>query len=414
MRKIVACNLDLLKVEAQKNESPSVAASQILFFRGEMKKLVNEGENKLFFFSRDRYLLDEFKQMMKNEGDNFAFCLRKELQDVFTDNRSRNSLFVIVSGKDVDFQLAVRTKTLFVVPGWINIEEKASRYGIHVDNIKQLIGLVRVLNNQNAWFFSLAVDVKTKVYALVDARYKYRAESSAEEQLIRGFQAMLKENNPNAEGYRKLLLYHFIAAYTNTPEFDDIELFGVIPSSNCDVNEYMFELMTYARELKGKRLPKNYDKSVPNRYKNLLLRHKAKSQNHGGGRTPLERMNMGSKEELETIQLNPDYKQRMTMLAREKRLNVCVFDDYITHGNSFNAVRNLLEKVGVNKIVFVSIGSFAQGFQKWDYKIDGDVFSSDYSYTLIHEETLTNYHINHAAKEEVESLFKIFIDNESI
>lgn len=52
---------------------------------------------------------------------------------------------------------------------------------------------------------------------------------------------------------------------TNSTEFDDIELFGMVPSSNCEVNEDLYSFMTSIRCLKGKRLPKNYAVTVPRR-----------------------------------------------------------------------------------------------------------------------------------------------------
>ena len=65
---------------------------------------------------------------------------------------------------------------------------------------------------------------------------------------------------------------------------------------------------------------------------------------------------LGAQDEFETLCINSDYKRRIERLKKEKRFNVIIFDDYMTHGNSFNAVRNLLENLGANKIIFVSLG----------------------------------------------------------
>lgn len=80
----------------------------------------------------------------------------------------------------------------------------------------------------------------------------------------------------------------------------------------------------------------------------------------------------------------------------------------MTHGNSFNAVRNLLEKLGANKIIFVSIGIFKSPFQKRDYVISGDVFSKEYNYQMVRYQSIDNYEINSAAKQEVSDLYDIF------
>lgn len=62
---------------------------------------------------------------------------------------------------------------------------------------------------------------------------------------------------------------------TNTTLFDDIELFGMIPSSNCSLNEDIFSFMTQVRYIKGKRLPKNKMEDA-----NLIQRITPKIQAH--------------------------------------------------------------------------------------------------------------------------------------
>lgn len=191
-------------------------------------------------------------------------------------------------------------------------------------------------------------------------------------------------------------------------DFDDIELFGMLPSSNCDMNEYVYDFMTQVRLLKGKQLPKHYKSDVTKAERNLLIRHKPKNQNHNGGRDRQARINLGAKDEFGTLIINSDYKKRIETLRREGRFNVCIFDDYMTHGNSFNAVRNLLEELGANKIIFVSIGIFMSDFQRRDYTITGDVFRPGYRYELETYQPLENYQINSNAKQEVTDLYNIF------
>lgn len=80
----------------------------------------------------------------------------------------------------------------------------------------------------------------------------------------------------------------------------------------------------------------------------------------------------------------------------------------MTHGNTFNAVRNLLETLGADKIVFVSMGLFKNPFQKKDYKITGSVYNDDYTYKLKSTTVLTNFDIDNDAKQEVSDLYDIF------
>ena len=62
---------------------------------------------------------------------------------------------------------------------------------------------------------------------------------------------------------------------------------------------------------------------------------------------------------------------------------VCVFDDYLTNGNTFEALRNLLIKCGVKKIIFVSIGKFKRRneseYVQKSFCIKGDVYSGRYT-----------------------------------
>lgn len=65
----------------------------------------------------------------------------------------------------------------------------------------------------------------------MDARYGYYAKTPEEKEMMQHFQELLKEGK--SRNYYKILLYHFLAGMTNSTEFDDIELFGMVPSSNC-------------------------------------------------------------------------------------------------------------------------------------------------------------------------------------
>ena len=79
----------------------------------------------------------------------------------------------------------------------------------------------------------------------------------------------------------------------------------------------------------------------------------------------------------------------------------------MTHGNTFNAVRNMLESIGANKIIFISLGYFGKAFQKKDYLLEGSVFDTSYTYNLISTEAQYPI-IDDGAKEEVSNLYEIF------
>lgn len=87
---------------------------------------------------------------------------------------------------------------------------------------------------------------------------------------------------------------------------------------------------------------------------------------------------MGATKEFETLMIDPAYKSLIKRLKAEKKFNVCIFDDYRTYGNTFEAVRNLFESLGADKIVCVALGDFRRAYHKNDYNIIGDVYSENY------------------------------------
>lgn len=396
MDKLLVCNLDLLKVFDGYENSRNNRDRLLEYF----ETFENYREkNHIVFYSRDNSLLETAKKRFLSEGiDYFMYVNRKDIRIVLTDPGVANNKFVVIGGKDVDFQLAANTRALFVVPTWIPTEEKALRYGIHVTNPNQLFQLVMALNNQKHWFAKLKIDEQTRVYCLMDGRYGYYAKDDNERDMVMHFQALLKQGT--AVSYYQILLYHFLAAMTNSKRFDDIEIFGMIPSSNCEYNEYIHEFMEHVREIKGKQGLRKASN------KNFLIRKTQKLKAHETV-SSAERAVMGGQHEFETLCINPEWKPKIKKLKKEGRFNVMIIDDYMTHGNTFNAVRNMLESIGVNKIIFISLGYFGKAFQKKDYLLEGSVFDTSYTYKLISTEVQYPI-IDDGAKEEVSNLYKIF------
>lgn len=413
MKKLIFCNLDLLKSQFDPDDYSAVDLSSIDYKELEKKRdkfikkfieLAEDTENKICFYSRKSEMLKKFKLVHKHD-ENFHFVQRNSVREFVMSNKNINNLFVFIGGKNKDFELAVNSRSLFIVPTWLPLEDKPERYGIHVDTVKQLYKFILTLNNQNTWYSVLEIDSITTCYSLMDARFGYYAKTLEEKDMLLHFQELLKEGK--SRNYYQILLYHFLAGMTNTMDFDDIELFGVIPSSDKSVNRDLFAFMTQVRQLKGKQLPKRNMTVGEPEYANLLIRHTKKRKAHIG-RTPQERAMLGGEEEFATLYINPDYKKRIEALKSQGRFNVCIFDDYMTHGNSFNSVRNLLENLGANKIIFVSLGLFRNPFQKKDYNIWGSVYNGDYVWELCDDEILNNFVINEEAKQEVSDLYDIF------
>lgn len=399
MKKLLFVNIDLLKKEI---DGRNVLEYRNRFLEYASELCQNEEENEIAFVSMHQDTLQSAADyFIKEKGyTKFRFFPRSSVREFVRKNPVRNNYFVFISGKEVDFHVAVNCKALFIVPTWIPGDEKSQYYGVHIDTPEQLFKFIKTLNNQNSWYSRLDINQNQTCFSLMDARYGYYAKSSEEREMLVHFQELLKESQ--SRNYYEILLYHFLAGMTNTTLFDDIELFGMIPSSDCSLNPYMHNFMTQVRYIKGKRLPKNNMT-----YDNLLIRHTPKQKAHDAYYS-YQRIELGANDEFSTLCVNPDFKNKIDTLRKSNKFNVLIFDDYMTHGNTFNAVRVLLETLGVNKIIFVSLGSFNKPFQKKDYVISGSVYSQGYRYTIVGQQSLNNYQYQENAKTEVAELYGIF------
>lgn len=400
MEKILFCNLDLLKITFDGNTNAALhnTRNQFLEYANE---LCSDEENHIYFISRDQKLLNSAEEhfVKKHSYSNFKFRLRERARDFVMQYRHHNNLFVFIGGKDVDFHMAVHTKSLFIVPTWIPVEEKAEFYGVHVDTPDQLFKFIRTLNNHENWYAQVEIEPNIIILSLMDGRYKYKYKTENERNMIEHFEQLLKFGQ--SRNYYDILLYHFLAGMTNSKLFDEIELFGMIPSSDCSLNRDIFGFMRQTRIIKGKHIPRNLTYG-----ENILLRKVPKQKAHLSYSAD-QRAVMGSIEEFKTLCINPDFKNKINTLRKSAKFNVCIFDDYMTHGNTFNAVRNLLKQLGANKIIFVSLGNFGKPFQKRDYTIEGDVYNIGYTYIPANS-SIKSLIYNDAAKDEVSELYDIF------
>lgn len=400
MEKILFFNLDLLRTSFNGDEDADLCAIRDEFL-DYADKLCLDDKNQICFISKNTRDLSTAKKVISenDQHSKFMYLSRDSATNFIKNNHSHNNYYVFISGKDIDFFTAVNNKSLFIVPNWIPMEDKATRYGVHVDSPLQLFQFVLTLNNHETWYAQATIESGITALSLMDGRYKYHSKTLNERDLIEHFEKLLKRGE--CRSYYDILLYHFLAGMTNSKLFDDIELFGLIPSSDCSLNESIFSFMQQVRYIKKKQLPRE----TPNG-ENLLLRKKPKPKAHES-HTPEERIEIGPTEEFDTLCINPDFKSKIDKLRKSGKFNVCIFDDYMTHGNSFNAARLLLKHLGVNKIIFVSLGNFGKPFQKQEYTIEGNVYDVGYKYERIGSSVLPFYY-NDTAKDEIDTLYKIF------
>ncbi|EAE7282567.1 hypothetical protein BJN22_14295 [Listeria monocytogenes] len=328
-------------------------------------------------------------------GLEIKFRTRADIREVLKnpENKACLKTAIVVGSSDEDLYLAANFKLLLINPEWSYIKElKAIKYGFSLGVPEKVAKMIDIIKNQQSWFFELEIDSNCKLYALTSANNN--SATGDEEEIINNFRKILKE------GYKKnfeALFFHFIASVMKSDELREIDIWSIMPSSGTALNPDMLEIKERCRYLTGRRKD-NFDNP-------LFIRHRPTRKSHLT--RPEERLRTGAKKHLSTINLNPDYKRSL------KGKVVCVIDDYITNGTSFEALRNILIKAGAKKVIFVAIGRFKKGefgvYQKEDYRIDGDVFTTDYSFKLsqIDQNFGVNGKYNSKAKEEVENIYNI-------
>ncbi|KDR95942.1 hypothetical protein SAMN02745945_01785 [Peptoclostridium litorale DSM 5388] len=360
-----------------------------------IKELTTTDENKVLITSHDETRLSKLKDNLQLEpSSNFAYANRHIVNNFIEDKEK--SYFAVLGNKTVDMRFAARNKLLFLSPTWTVQDDDAKKYGIPIDNPDIFYKFAKTLNNQNHFFTKMILPDETRVFSIMDARHKAYAKNLAEKDLVENFERILKKKQKNRT-YFEILLYHFLATISNNnPLFSTLDDWCIAPSSGQDLNRYMLYFKEVARCMMGKQNPRSEAfKDFPN----MFIRHtlNSKSQNMNSN----TRIQNGCISHFDTICINKIYKKKL------KNRNIIIFDDYLTHGNTFESLRNLLRSQGVGNIVLVTLGSFCSSYKYQEYDIMGDVFSPGYKYKLNRKEIVTPKNFIEA-KDEISNLYDIF------
>ncbi len=355
-------------------------------------KGMHERGNLICFISKDRKLLKE----IETDVDFAKYVTRTHIRTVIQTNSDKQNLFVVIGNKDQDFFLSNNFRILLYYPTWAeSIDPRVVKYGNPIISIEQFEQVIEVLNNQNNWFYTLELPDKSMVYSLMSAHYKYGYIPEKEKELVVGFERLLKEGKKD---YYKVLYTHFMASMSNNPDFRDVDIFAIFPSSGKAYNDDLMRFKEAVRTTMGIHNPPAIENGTsPN---NLFIRHTSINKSHYLSRE--KRRELGCSRHLDTVMLNDAYRGRL------EGKSVCVFDDYLTHGNSFETARNLLYKQKVKKVICVSIGKFDNPYLFQEYKIVGDVFTPNFTYELKAEQEIYGGTREHKARKEVENLHDIF------
>ncbi|NUU57073.1 hypothetical protein HP548_23615 [Paenibacillus taichungensis] len=367
--------------------SSSVVDSSLNLYTGikELFDRLNADGDTIFIVSHNGNRLAEIIALLGSHYSYIKSTTRWTIRQVL--EKYHNNQVVYVGSSDVDLQLTASKKILLFHSKWSDVqEEKTAKYGHHVEKPSDFVNIMKILNNQSSWFYELKISDKVNVFSLTKANSMYLTYES-EKELIDGFNRLLKTGDTK---YYDVLLLHFLASIVHNNDFLDVDFWGTMPSSGTQASQQLELFKDRVRHLMSKKLTQP-----------LFVRHTATTKSHhirNDSRIPCDR-------HFETICLNPFYKKKL------KNKTVCILDDYLTNGTSFETLRNLLEYAGVKRIIFVSLGRFKKNvyspeYVKQDYKIEGDVFSPGYSYEFIKRENI-NGTFNDSANEELRSLHAI-------
>ena len=162
------------------------------------------------------------------------------------------------------------------------------------------------------------------------------------------------------------------------------------PSSSVGPNETMEELKERVRYMMNGR-----------NLEPIFIRHKVTDKSRFDSREVRQQNEYGQKH-FESIYVNDKYKGKLRGRV------VCVFDDYLTYGNTFETLRNLLVSCKVEKIIFVAVGKFKQNVEtlyvQKSFSIKGDVHKEN-GYTATFENVAPHaVKFDHGAKRSLGDL----------
>ena len=148
----------------------------------------------------------------------------------------------------------------------------------------------------------------------------------------------------------------------------DVQDWAVMPSSSPEPNAVMSELKEHVRYMMYGRKPDD-----------IFIRHTGVPKSRFDHKDDRQFPTYCQKH-FTSIRVNDTYKGKL------KGRVVCVLDDYLNYGNSFECVRNILVHCKVKKLIFVAIGKFLTrgetSYVQKHFSISGDVCSKEYDVEL--------------------------------
>ena len=123
---------------------------------------------------------------------------------------SEGKTVIICGAVDEDLHVAATTKSFLIAAGWVDPEEKVTKYGVPAPTPGKMTAIIEIVANQTSWYFSCSFNspVPTKVVSLcLSNTYTTTGEERA---MAEAFQGILK-NGANNPVIKQALMCHLMA-----------------------------------------------------------------------------------------------------------------------------------------------------------------------------------------------------------
>ena len=319
-------------------------------------------EIQLVLVTRNKLKYKKIIDESFSENHGIKFGNRADLSRKFTSN---NKGLLILGAVKEDIWIAANNQILLINPQWVSgVAEEIETYGFKLQNYLQVLECIDILNIETQLFYNFAIDENTRLIAVSNANKYYTVKK--EEEMIHTYRGILKFG---VENYKYAVYFHYLTMIIGTEYFKDVDYWMTVPSSDGTNKNNIYEIVKHTRYLL-----KN------NKKDELFIRHTPAKKSTSMSRD--ERISIGCKRHLDTLILNPKYKGKL------KGKKICVLDDYVTNGTSFESIRNMLKHEEVSEIILIAIGTFKQPYQKEDYKLTGDLYKPGFDYSFVGSDIL--------------------------
>ena len=309
------------------------------------------------------------------------------LQTIFKINISD---ILVLGCKQIDVGLAANSKLLLLRADYAEKQNSGeliyrNHYGIAIKDVTALqLFLDKFLPIKKPWFYKCDVSAKTVIYSLTNANTNQYRDSDIVK-ISTKFQNHLKNGDDSFK--EEFLVYFLVSTYAIVKEFKKVDYWGIYPSSSTATNEDLQYYKEKARQ--------SYECRTPHP---VFIRQKATSKRHM--KSTERRLEIGADEELETIRINDYYQNKL------KGATVCIIDDFTNVGSSCETARALLEKAGVAKLIFITLGKFGKIYKAFEYTVHGDPYG-EFTYERGEDKMLTGEFNNASDLQFIASLGEI-------